>query len=232
MPARNAKERVVTPFARRTARILFEIEAVLFNSEKPFIFTSGWASPVYIDCRKILSYPRARTELMKMAEETILNEIGCESLESVAGGETAGIPFAAWIADRLSLPMQYIRKQPKGFGRMAQIEGKLEEGARTLLVEDLATDGKSKVKFCEALRNAGAQVDHAFVIFHYGIFPQSLATMKSLNVELHALATWWDALAVAKEMKYFDNDTLDEVEAFLNSPAEWSEAHGGASGKE
>ena len=194
--------------ATLTAKMLIEIKAVHFNGEKPFIFTSGWASPVYIDCRKIISYPRARSAVIDFATATLAREIGFELIDIVAGGETAGIPFAAWIADRLALPMQYIRKKPKGFGRNAQIEGDVVEGARTLLVEDLTTDGKSKINFVQALRDAGALVTDTFVVFHYGIFPQSHTNMANIGVRLHALATWWDVLRVAKDNNYFDTHTL------------------------
>src|SRR6266513_1208514 len=116
--------------AEITARMLLEVKAVLFFEDKPFIFTSGWASPVYIDCRKLISYPRLRKSLINLAASTILQEVGFESIDTVAGGETAGIPFAAWIADALMLPMQYVRKKAKGFGRNAQIEGDLLVGSR------------------------------------------------------------------------------------------------------
>jgi orotate phosphoribosyltransferase len=215
--------------AREAAKMFLEIGAVLFYKDEPFKFTSGWASPVYTDSRKIISFPRLRSTLMDFATATIVREIGYESLTHIAGGETAGIPFAAWIADRMMLPMQYIRKKPKGFGRNAQIEGEIVEGARTLLVEDLATDGRSKVNFVKALRDAGAQVDHCFVLFYYDIFPDSAALMQEIGITLHALTTWRDVLAVAKEMGTFDPKTLDEVERFLNAPAEWSAAHGGIS---
>ena len=132
--------------AELTAKMLLEVEAVQFNSEKPFIFTSGWASPVYIDCRRLISYPRLRQTIIDFGASIILRDAGFEQFDTVAGGETAGIPFAAWMADRLMLPMQYVRKQPKGFGRDAQIEGHLKEGERVLLVEDLTTDGRSKAK--------------------------------------------------------------------------------------
>ena len=211
-----------------TAKSLLEVQAVHFNAEKPFIFTSGWASPVYIDCRKLISYPRVRRALMDMAESVILSDIGFEQIDTVAGGETAGIPFAAWIAERMMLPMQYVRKKPKGFGRNAQIEGHLEEGSRVLLVEDLTTDSRSKINFCQALRDAGAVVNHVFVVFHYDIFKESRQVLKDMDVQLHALATWWDVLRVAKESGYFDTNTLTEVEKFLHAPAEWSAAHGGA----
>ena len=215
--------------ADTTARMLLEVKAVLFSEDKPFIFTSGWASPVYIDCRKLIFYPRIRTQLVDFAAATLSRDAGFEQFDVIAGGETAGIPYAAWIADRFGLPMQYIRKKPKGFGRNAQIEGDVRDGARTLLVEDLTTDGRSKINFCKALREAGAVVDHVFVNFYYDIFPESKKTMSELGVRLHHLATWWDVLRVVKQGKYLAPAQIGEVEKFLNAPADWSAAHGGVS---
>ena len=200
-----------------------------FSQDKPFVFTSGWASPVYIDVRKLISYPRVRSAVIDFAAATIVREVGFEQFDTVAGGETAGIPYAAWIADRLSLPMQYVRKKPKGFGRGAQIEGHIEEGARTLLVEDLTTDGRSKVNFCKALRDAGAVVDHVFVVFYYDIFPESKKIIADIKVKLLHLATWWDVLRVVKQGGYFENRVIEEVERFLHAPAKWSAEHGGVS---
>src|SRR5919198_573000 len=175
--------------AEITARMLLEVKAVLFYEAKPFIFTSGWASPVYIDCRKLIFYPRIRRQLVDFAAATLARDVGFEQFDVVAGGETAGIPYAAWIADRLALPMQYVRKKPKGFGRNAQIEGDIREGARTLLVEDLTTDGRSKVNFCKALRQAGAIVDHVFVNFYYDIYPEA-RQLAEVEKFLHAPAEW------------------------------------------
>lgn len=214
--------------ATQTARMLIEAKAILFMEGEPFTFTSGMKSPVYTDMRKIIAYPRIRTRLVDYAVETIEREIGYAALDVIAGGETAGIPFAAWIADRLALPMQYIRKKPKGFGRNAQIEGEVVDGARALLVEDLATDGGSKVAFVEALRKSGQRCDATFVFFFYDIFPKARETMAALDVGLHYLVTWRDILAVAKADGYFGMDTLDEVGAFLDAPLAWSAAHGEA----
>jgi orotate phosphoribosyltransferase len=214
--------------ARATAGILMDIEAILFRPADPFIFTSGRASPVYVDCRKIISFPRERGRLMDMAVELIGRDIGGD-IDVVAGGETAGIPFAAWIAERLDKPMIYVRKKPKGFGRNAQIEGSFAEGARILLVEDLATDGGSKLNFVDAIRAAGGRIADAFVIFHYGIFPHGIAALRERGVALHALATWWDALAVAEERGYLAGPALAEVRAFLKDPDAWSARHGGKS---
>src|SRR5580704_6548648 len=214
--------------AELTAKMLLEVDAVRFMTDKPFIYTSGWASPVYTDCRRLISFPRVRRSLIDFGAATIEREAGFEQFDSVAGGETAGIPFAAWMADRLMLPMQYVRKKPKGFGRNAQIEGRIEAGDRVLLVEDMTTDGRSKVNFCKALRAAGATVEHCFVFFYYDIFPEGRKILGDLGVTMHALATWWDVLAVAKASGKFDASKLAEVEKFMHDPDGWSKAYGGA----
>ncbi len=213
--------------AELTAKMLLEVDAVRFMTDKPFIYTSGWASPVYTDCRRLISFPRVRRTLVDFGVTTVLRDVGFEQFDAVAGGETAGIPFAAWMADRLMLPMQYVRKKPKGFGRNAQIEGHIEDGDRVLLVEDMTTDGRSKVNFCRALRGAGAVVDHVFVFFFYDIFPEGKKILGDLGVTLHALATWWDVLEAAKQSGKFDKGKLKDVEKFMKDPAGWSKAHGG-----
>src|SRR5216684_4202497 len=212
--------------AETTARILLETKAVLFSPDKPFTFTSGRVSPVYIDCRKLISFPRARRKLMDMGTALIERAVGFESIDAIAGGETAGIPFAAWIAERLSLPMLYVRKKPKGFGRNAQIEGEMAEGARILLVEDLASEGSSKLNFVRAIRQAGGEIGHSFVIFNYGIFPKSMASLEAEQVKLHWLATWWDVLRIADQLGYFSPDQFAAVKAFLDDPDGWSAARG------
>jgi orotate phosphoribosyltransferase len=211
------------------AKMLLEIKAVHFRADQPYTFTSGLASPVYIDCRKLISYPRIRSAIMDFAASVIFRNVGFEQFDAVAGGETAGIPFAAWLSDRMGLPMQYVRKKPKGFGRDAQIEGALAEGARVLLVEDLTTDGGSKLKFAEAISRAGATVTDTFAVFYYDIFPDTPAKLEEAGMRLHYLATWWDILKICKEEARFDANTISEVESFLTSPVKWSANHGGIS---
>jgi orotate phosphoribosyltransferase len=220
-PVRSASE---TDAAEITARILLETESVLFRPDDPFTFTSGLRSPVYIDCRRLISFPRARRKLMDLAAELIERHSGFESLDAIAGGETAGIPFAAWIADRLSLPMLYVRKQPKGFGRKAQIEGEFKEEARVLLVEDLASEGTSKLNFVRAIRQAGGCIDQAFVIFNYGIFPQIETSLAAEGITLLALATWWDVAQTAERLGRFTPGQYETIESFLNDPNAWSKA--------
>ena len=212
--------------ARLTARMLLEIKAVHFNADEPFVLASGKPSPTYIDCRKLISFPRIRSTLMDFLTVTVMRNAGFEAFDNVAGGETAGIPFGAWVAERMALPMTYVRKKPKGYGRNARIEGDMSEGQRVLLVEDLTTDGGSKISFVDAIRATAATCAHTAVIFYYGIFPQTEKTLGDHGVTLHHLCTWWDVLAEARAQGAFDSKTLREVEIFLKSPEEWQNARG------
>ncbi|MEL6916008.1 MAG: orotate phosphoribosyltransferase [Pseudomonadota bacterium] len=212
--------------ARLTARMLLEIGAVNFRPEEPYILASGKPSPSYIDCRKLISYPRVRGALMDFLVVTVMREAGFEAFDNVAGGETAGIPFAALVAERMGLPMTYVRKKPKGYGRGARIEGEMTEGQRVLLLEDLTTDGGSKLSFVDAIRETGAQCGHTAVIFYYGIFPETETTLGAHGVTLHFLCTWWDVLAEARAQGTFSAQALEEVEKFLHAPAAWQDARG------
>ena len=214
-----------TEIARLTARMLLEIEAVHFNAHEPFTLASGLPSPTYIDCRKLISFPRIRSTLMDFLTVTVMREAGFEAFDNVAGGETAGIPFAALVAERLALPMTYVRKKPKGYGRNARIEGVMGEGDRVLLVEDLTTDGGSKLSFVDAIRATGANCGHTAVIFYYGIFPETEARLADHGVRLHHLCTWWDVLSEARLQGVFETGTLEAVEAFLNDPRKWQETN-------
>ena len=210
--------------ARLTARMLLEIGAVHFNADTPFTLASGLPSPTYIDCRKLISYPRIRSTLMDFLTVTVMREAGFEAFDNIAGGETAGIPFAALVAERMALPMTYVRKKPKGYGRNARIEGEMTEGQRVLLVEDLTTDGGSKLSFVDAIRETGATCGHTAVIFYYGIFPETEKTLGDHGVALHHLCTWWDVLAEARTQAVFDAATLNAVEDFLRDPRKWQAA--------
>ena len=210
--------------ARLSARMLLEIGAVHFNAREPYIYASGLPGPTYIDCRKLISYPRIRATLMDFLTVTVMREAGFEAFDNIAGGETAGIPFAALVAERMALPMTYVRKKPKGYGRNARIEGAMTEGQRVLLVEDLTTDGGSKISFVDAIRETGATCHHTAVIFYYGIFPETEKTLGDHGVRLHHLCTWHDVLAEARSAQSFDAETLAEVEKFLADPRAWQDA--------
>lgn len=207
-------------FSDEAAGILLDTNAVLINAKEPFTYTSGKRGPVYVDCRRLISFTKARDRLMNMAAEMIRLE--CPGIDYVAGGETAGIPYAAFLADRLDLPMLYIRKKPKGFGRMSQIEGFMEDtGKKVLIVEDVQNYGVSVKVFVDALRAAEAVTEHIFVIFQHG-HDSSRQAMKDMGVTLHALTDWQAVLKVAKMRRSFDAPTLASVESFLHNPEGWA----------
>ncbi|MEM6728451.1 MAG: orotate phosphoribosyltransferase [Pseudomonadota bacterium] len=213
-----------TDIARLSARMLLEVGAVNFRPEDPYILSSGKPSPSYIDCRKLISFPRVRSALMDFMVETVSAAAGFEAFDNVAGGETAGIPFAALVAERMGLPMTYVRKKPKGHGRGARIEGVMGDRDRVLLVEDLTTDGGSKLSFVDAVRDTGAICAHTAVIFYYDIFEGTRERLSEHGVTLHHLCTWWDVLSEAKAQETFSAQTLEQVEEFLNAPAAWQAA--------
>ena len=206
-------------FAQQAAEILIDIGAVSIRIDAPFTLTSGKKSPVYVDCRRIISFPKERQKLMKMALQVLENTI---PFDAIAGGETAGIPFAAWISELMSLPMIYVRKKPKGFGQNKRIEGLVKPNQNILLVEDLATDGGSKMSFVNAIREAGGSCTTCFVIFHYGVFKKSLEQLKAQNVSLIELAKWKDILDVLKKRKVPQYE-IDSVKNFLSNPDEWAQ---------
>ncbi len=213
--------------AADTAQALLALKAVVVYERQPFIYTSGWASPVYVDCRRLMSEPASRRRLMDHAA-ALLHERLAGSIDVIAGTETAGIPFASWIADRLDLPMVYVRKRSVGWGSHALIEGELPAGARCLLVDDLTTDGLSKLGTARALREAGALLHDVFVIFNYDVYPQSRAAFAGQGITLHALATWQDVFAQTKALSYFAPERARQIKAFLADPVGWSALHGGA----
>lgn len=211
----------------KVAEILLSIGAIYCNVEKPYIFTSGTLSPVYVDCRKLISFPQERREVIQLAAMRAETAIGRENIDYVAGGETAGIPFAAWLSEYFAKPMIYVRKKPKGFGRLEQVEGDISPGKRVLLVEDLTTDAQSKINFCQGIAKTGAVVEHILVVFEYGCFPDTEARIKELNAMLHALSNWEAVLNVGGRKKNFNQEQMQIVREFLKDPIKWSTDRGG-----
>jgi len=180
---------------QKIANILLSIGCVNINFKNKFILTSGKKSPVYVDCRKLVSFPKEReiiiNEMSKQIKDIYKGEI------IVAGGETAGIPYSSFISQKLKLPMVYIRKQPKGFGKGKLIEGEFRKKSKSILIEDMATDGGSKIHFINSMRKAHLSVKDIFVVFFYDIYPSAKKNMKKMRVNLNYLASWKDILEVS-----------------------------------
>jgi len=213
----------ITEIGKDIARLLIKTNAVYVSREQPFILGAGWASPVYVDCRLLVGDPairRAVTQLMSRYVAAVLPG----AFDAVAGAETAGIPFAAWLADESGFALRYVRKRPLGIGRHAQVEGGSVEGLRVLLVDDLTTDGTSKLAFVRGLRSAGATVEHALTVFFNDAFPGAVERLNQAGIALHPLATWASLLHDDSGLAAGDRAV---VENFLKDPIAWSGRHGG-----
>jgi orotate phosphoribosyltransferase len=211
-----------------TARLLIEAGAIQISRDRPYVLAAGWASPVYVDCRLLIGEPRFRKEAVRLAAAAARGMIAPGSFDALAGAETAGMPFASWLADALDVPLRYVRKRPLGIGHNAQVEGGSVDGLRVLLVDDLTTDATSKVSFANGLRQAGATVTDVLTIFYHSAFPGAADRLAQTGLSLHPLATWHDILR-ADVSKRFDPAQRRQIEDFLADPIAWSTRHGGRS---
>jgi orotate phosphoribosyltransferase len=213
----------VAEIGKDIARLLIKTNAVYISREQPFILAAGWASPVYVDCRLLMGEPAVRRAVTQLMSRYLAAALPV-TFDAVAGAEAAGIPFAAWLADEMDLPLRFVRKRPLGIGRHAQVEGGSVEGLRVLLVDDLTTDATSKLAFVRGLRSAGAVVEHALTVFFNDAFPGAVERLDQAGVALHALATWTSLLHGDSGLAAEDRAV---VENFLKDPIAWSARHGG-----
>ncbi len=200
-----------------TARALLDAGAFLIRPEAPFRLTSGLLAPIYINCRLILGHAQARAEIANALAEDVAKRGG----EIIAGGVTAGVPFATLVADRLGLPLVYVRPQPKSHGTGVQIEGSEVKGRNVVLVEDLITSATSIVLFTNALRVAGATVDHASVVFAR-MTEAAQPALDELGLSLSVLCDMETLLAMAQEQGVAPVAAIAEVRAYLNDAEGWS----------
>ena len=208
--------------SRITAKILIDIGAINFSLVTPFRLSSGFLSPSYIDCRKIIAYPSAFKSITDMMIDTIKSDMDSQSPNYIIGGETAGIPFGAAIAEKMGLPLSYVRKKAKDHGKNKLIEGDIFKEKNSLLVEDLMTDGKSKINFVENIRSHGIKCDLSLVVFKYNIFKEADISMKRNNIKVHHLTDWEDVYNQMRFMNTFDSSILLEIRKFLDDPVSWS----------
>ena len=201
------------------AQRLLQTHSVQVRPSEPFRLTSGRLSPVYVDIRRLISFPEIRTQIIESFAQIARERIGIETIDVIAGGETAGIAYAAFLAQKLDKPMIYVRKEPKNYGKASQIEGVLEPGQRVLLVEDLVTDGGSKLNFARGIKSAGGMVRHCLCVFEYFSEEAGLHrardTLKEHGIDLYALVTWDDVLRAARAAGALAEDEIAVVLRFL-----------------
>lgn len=204
---------------KEISKILLKIGAVSLSPQKPFTWASGIKSPIYCDNRLILSYPEER----EVVESELVNLIkeNYKDAEYIMGTATAGIPHAALIADKLKLPMGFVRSSNKDHGKQNKIEGKLIEGAKVVLIEDLISTGGSSIEAAKALEEAGFEVIAIVAIFTYQL-ESANKNFKDMPFELKTLTNFEELAEVAVEEKIIEEDDINKILKWRKNPKDES----------
>lgn len=203
---------------RLLAEKLLKISAIKLQPENPFVWASGWNSPIYTDNRRTLSYPEVRTFIKVELCRVIMENFG--GVDAIAGVATGAIAQGALVAETLGLPYVYVRSAPKDHGLENLIEGNLKPGQKVVVIEDLISTGGSSLKAVEAIRNAGCEVIGMAAIFTYG-FPVAARKFKSAQVELITLSNYNAMLETASETNYIKPEDLETLQEWRKDPASW-----------
>ncbi len=204
--------------ADKVATYLLNIEAVKINVTNPFHWASGWKSPIYCDNRLTLSYPHIR----KFIKDSLAALISAQfkQAEGIAGVATAGIPQGTMVADKLNLPFIYVRSKAKEHGLENQIEGKVEKGMKTVVIEDLISTGGSSLRVVDTLRDSGINVSGMVSIFTYG-FKEAHENFKLKKVKYYCLSDYDSLIKKALELGYITKDNLVMLKSWRTDPANW-----------
>jgi orotate phosphoribosyltransferase len=205
-------------FARELALDLLKIDAVILRPNDPFTWTSGWNSPIYCDNRLTLIYPELRSKIADHLAAYIKKRY--PDVGVITGTATAGIPHAAWVADRLAKPMAYVRGTAKAHGLTSQIEGGVKKEQSTIIIEDLISTGGSVISVKEVLEFVGAKVVGAVSIFTYG-FDVANELFESQGLEVACLTDYNTLLDVAIQNGYIDKSDLDILNQWRENPDTW-----------
>ncbi len=200
------------------AKLLLELNAVTLSPKKPFKYASGILSPVYTDCRVLMAYPDQRSLIRDFYIDAI-KQSGV-SFDVVAGTATAGIPHAAWIADKLNLPMVYVRGKAKDHGKENLMEGIIKKGQKVIVIEDLISTGESAINSVNAIRQAGGEITTVFAIITYG-FKQAEDNFLSNHLEMVSLTNFQEVVKQAQEMKYINEEDLQTILDWVSDPTDW-----------
>lgn len=209
--------------ADTVAKILLELNAVTLNPKKPYRYVSGLLSPVYTDCRVLMAYPDKRRRICDYYIEEI-KKSGVD-FEVVAGTATAGIPHAAWIADKLNLPMVYVRGKAKDHGKENMMEGIIKKGQKAIVIEDLVSTGESAINSVNAIRAAGGDICCVFSIITYGL-KKAEQNFKDCELKLYSLTTFGDLVKKAQELNYIKKEDIETILDWTSDPATWGKKMG------
>lgn len=203
---------------RLLAEKLLHISAIQLQPESPFIWASGWNSPIYTDIRKALSYVDVRNLIKIELARTILERF--PDADAVAGVAKGAVAFSAITADTLGLPYAFVRNTPKDHGLENMIEGNLKPGWKVVVIEDLVSTGGSSIRAMETLRNAGCEVAGVVTVFDFE-FPLAISRFNKEGISLVSLLTYSAMIEVAREIQYLDEADVETLREWREEPASW-----------
>lgn len=225
MPLENANQTAIIvkmTTSEKVAKILLTLDAVTISPKKPYRYSSGILSPVYSDMRLLISYPKERKIIIsEMAN--LIRRLGVPDV--VAGTATAGIPHAAYISEKLNVPMVYVRGKAKDHGKKSQIEGLFKKGQKAIIIEDLISTAGSSLETLRALKSEGGKVKDIVAIYTYTM-PSSISNIKKANVKLHTLTTFPTVVDVAVRFGFMKEKDKALVLEWLKDPAGWGKKMG------
>ena len=208
--------------SEKVAEILFDIGAVIFRPHQPFRYNTGIISPVYIDNRLLISRPRERKKVIDLFLKKI-REIGIPNV--IAGTATAGIPHAAFLAQKLNLPMIYVKPQPKEYGKENQVEGALKRGQKVIVIEDLVSTGRSSIRVVDTVRKLGGKVSDVIAIYTYGL-DEARKNFENDKLRLHVLTDLSYSCDVALKRGFFNQEQIDIIRQWAKNPQNWAKKIG------
>ena len=205
-------------YKSQTAELLLKLKAIKLNPNDPFIWASGWKSPIYCDNRILLSDPKSRNIIANYFSEIIKNKY--DDVEVIAGVATGAIGIGILVAQKLNLPFIYVRPEAKKHGRKNQIEGKISENQKIVVIEDLISTGKSSLNAVKVLRESNLEVLGMVAIFTYG-FNKSIENFEKNKIDLDTLSDYNGLIKRATEIKYVKEKDLETLKKWNQDPENW-----------
>ena len=205
-------------YKSQTAELLLKLKAIKLNPSDPFVWTSGWKSPIYCDNRILLSDPKSRNIIANYFSEIIKNKYN--DVQVIAGVATGAIGIGILVAQKLNLPFIYVRPEAKKHGRKNQIEGKISENQKIVVIEDLISTGKSSLNAVKVLRESNLEVMGMVAIFTYG-FDKSIENFEKDKVNLSTLSDYNELVKKAIDIKYISENDSDTLKKWNEDPENW-----------
>ena len=210
---------------KKIAKLLLSIEAMTFRFDPPYIYTTGLKSPIYLDNRLVMSFPKVRKQIIDAYIDVIKKNIGLDQVEYISATATAAIPQGAWVANRLNLPMVFVRPTTKSYGKGGKVEGVLKKGAKVLIVEDHITTAQSVVGNAQAIRELGSIVKYSVATTTFET-KKSQELLKENKVELISLTTGKTIVETALQQKLITKKEKESIDIWFQDPPSWAKKMG------